>query len=147
MKKLFILIAFISFFSCKKNKNDDKKIDATALTSTDANGNILATVDPTDWRFDDQWSPEETALFNFDTNVNTADGQPADTVSTIAYPNPANNAVSAYFRVNKTTFIKYVFVNEKLEIIGKYSHMITKTTPNHPIYTHDENFVSNPGYQ
>ena len=115
---LFAVTFLLFVVNCKKDGRN--KINARAITQTDNLGNLIGTADPTDWRFDDQWSNEEFALFNFADTVNRAGLLQADTVSGIAYPNPATDVIRFTFATNKSTLIKIIIVDEDLHPLVNY---------------------------
>ena len=62
---LFLLLS-LAWAGCKHHPDDPAtgpKIYFTGLTQVDEQGQALANPDPTDWRLDDVWTAQESALF------------------------------------------------------------------------------------
>jgi hypothetical protein len=128
MKFRSILFGFTFLLFAPNCKKDGKnKINARSITSTDKLGNLIGTADPTDWRFDDQWSNEVLALLDFADTVNRAGLLQADTVSAIAYPNPAADVIGFTFATNRSTLIKMVIVDENLHPLVNYYQKLIRS--------------------
>lgn len=95
MKKLSILLPVLLFMiiSCQKEKNKDTtdEIVFEGITMTDECGNFMSQ-DTTDWKFTDNWTDKENALFieKRDNICNINDFK----YSIIAYPNPYDGIFS-----------------------------------------------------
>jgi len=119
-KIAFVFSLVLLVLSCKK-----EVINAHGITYTDAIGNNIGAVDASDWRFDDSWSSKEQALFNFADTVNTTGLLQADNNFAIAYPNPASNAINFHFSTNRSTLVKWVITDEKLNPLLKNYFIIS----------------------
>jgi hypothetical protein len=114
----FSLVLFV--LSCKK-----EVINAHGITYTDAIGNNIGAVDASDWRFDDSWNSKEQALFNFADTVNTNGLLQSDNNFAIAYPNPATTVINFHFSSNRSTLVKWVITDEKLNPLLKNYFIIS----------------------
>lgn len=109
------LLLFVLICGCKKEKT--YKVDASKITEVDENGDRTGAVDPTDWRFDDQWNAKELALFNFGDTIPTRGMMKATNFSAIAAPNPASAVMMLNFSANEPTLLKWVITDESLDIL------------------------------
>jgi len=107
----------ICSFSCQKDK--PFRIDASKINFVDENGVSNGDIDPSDWRFDDDWKGQETALFNFADTVSTIGMQKAFSCSADATPNPSSAVMMLSFSADKPTLLKIVVTDEYLNIISK----------------------------
>ena len=106
---LVLLILILGGFSCKK-----EKIDISGITATDQVGNIMGSVDPTDWTHDANWSSEVESLFNAIGIVNLA-GTTAGTISIFpAYPNPCTDQFRISIQSSTTCAIRLGLYDEQL---------------------------------
>ena len=112
---LIIIVFFVLTTGCKKDK--PYKIDASKITEVDENGDGTGAVDPTDWRFDDEWNEKELALFNFGDTVTTWGMAKAYTCSAQIAPNPASDNVMLSFRTSQPTLLKWVITDEYLNVL------------------------------
>jgi hypothetical protein len=116
MKIPFIAFILLLLFSaCKREQ--DFKIDASAITEFDENGDRTGSVDPTDWRFDDQWNNKELSLFNFGDSITTWGMQKATSFSAGAAPNPVSTVMMLSFSANHPTLLKWVITDENLNVL------------------------------
>jgi hypothetical protein len=110
-----VLIVLLVFSACKKEQA--YKINASAITEVDENGDRTGSVDPTDWRFDDQWNDKELSLFNFGDSITTWGMQKATNFSAGAAPNPASAVMMLSFSSNQPTLLKWVITDEYLNVL------------------------------
>src|SRR3954463_15363709 len=109
----FVLLLLL-FTGCKKNGT--KKIDAGNITVTDLFGQSMGATDPTDWRFDDKWSAEEQALFNFADTASMVGMKQATAARSAGYPNPASDRIAFSFSTDQPTVLKVVITDEQLNV-------------------------------
>lgn len=87
---LIFLSAFLSGCDPHPDESDAApKIYFTGLTQVDDQGQALASPDPTDWRLDDVWTAQESALFASST-LPLCSSLP-DSTLVYAAPNPCKN--------------------------------------------------------
>jgi hypothetical protein len=102
--------------SCVENSEDDNPpmddtIFFTGITPTDPNGLALGDPDPTDWRFDDEWTEQEAALFPEEPTF-ALGCMPNINYEIMAFPNPSNGIFSLLFQKESTTQVELRLVNE-----------------------------------
>lgn len=117
---IYTLLLFGLFFSsCEKSSEESSPSnyyyisneEINGITFTDVNGNYFSTIDNTDWKTMDVFSPTIGALFSFsDTiNYNNAD---TSTISLFAgFPNPTNQLFSLLINSTQPTVMKFVIVD------------------------------------
>jgi hypothetical protein len=127
MKSICILLSVMLLFTACK-KNGTKKIDAGNITVTDAFGVPIGPVDASDWRFDDKWSAEEQALFNFADTMSTIGMKQAVTARSVAYPNPATDRIAFSFSSDQPTLLKVVITDENLNTLYKSASPLGSTS-------------------
>jgi hypothetical protein len=121
MKACYTIVLLLIFITACK-KNGTKKIDAGNITVTDAFGQPVGPTDPSDWRFDDKWSAEEMALFNFADTASMTGMKQAVSARSICYPNPASDQMAFHFDADQPTFLKMVITDEQLNILYKSAY-------------------------
>jgi hypothetical protein len=127
MKSLFTGIFLLLLLTgCKKNGT--KKIDAGKITTTDLFGQSTGATDPSDWRFDDKWSAEEQALFNFADTASLVGTKQAATTRSAGYPNPASERIAFSFTADQPSLLKVVITDEQLNILYKSASPINATS-------------------
>jgi hypothetical protein len=121
-----LLLSTILITECKKDEN---KVVVSGITETDATGNSLGTVDPTDWKIGDLWTDKEEALFHSleltSAQAYLKTGTPADTSATTntikvtpAYPNPFKTIIAFTVTNNISSGkFEYVIVNTDLTVL------------------------------
>ncbi len=122
-----IAILFFVLTACS-DKTTTRKINATHITTTDQMGAPTGSYDPSDWRFDDTWTVEELALFNFADTITTTGFEQADTLTAAAYPNPAVDVIRFSFSANKNTIVKMVVTNVYLKPLWTYYAKLIRGT-------------------
>ncbi len=83
----FLILIFVALF-CSCEINSENEIKFQGITITDANGENIGYIDPSDWTFDRNWSQNEINLF--DQHKDKFKSEKLDTTIKIqpAYPNP-----------------------------------------------------------
>jgi len=115
LMRIFTLIVFLALIGCNKDK--PFKINASKITEVDENGEVTGAVDPSDWRFDDQWNEKELALFNFGDTINTSGMAKAIKCSASLAPNPASAVIMLSFQTSQPTLLKWVITDEDLNVL------------------------------
>lgn len=110
-----LTILLISGFSCKK-----EAIEISGYTKTDSMGNIMGSVDPTDWTHDTKWTDLEMSVFNT-IGIEPLAGTTAGLISmTTAFPNPCTNYFGIGIQSSTRCVIRMGLVDEDLST--KWSH-------------------------
>lgn len=150
-----IFIFLITFlFSCKKEKestssnNPVAKIDVSNITLTDYAGNIMFYVDTTDWRFDNNWTSEEFALFTKPDSGQLADTKKSSITVHPAYPNPFKNILQLSIFHSKAVFFQLVITDSLLTIKDKFSFKNMNTSNSiFSIKLSDTGYVNSTNYR
>ena len=95
-------------------------IDASSITSRDALGNPIGTVDNTDWAEDVSWNETEKSLFITDP-IDMMGAEVSNVSIQPAYPNPCRYQTTMQFTVSKITWIRIAVVDEKLNKLAFFS--------------------------
>ena len=111
-----LTILLCSGFSCYKQE----EIDISGYTKTDAIGNIMGSVDPTDWTHDTKWTDLEISVFNT-IGTESLTGTTSGTISiTPAFPNPCTDQFGIGIQSTSKCVVRMGIVNEGLDI--KWQH-------------------------
>lgn len=94
---------------------EPEKIYFTGVSLTDENGQAMSSPDPTDWRWDDQWTAAEIVLFP-GASASLCAG-PDSLILHPAFPNPAHNALGLHFISSPRFNWDFRIVDENLQII------------------------------
>lgn len=148
-----LLLSAILLTECKKDEN---KVVVSGITETDANGELLGTVDTTDWKIGDLWTDKEEALFHSleltsaQAYLKSTSGISFKTIELFpASPNPCqwcfSLSIGNGLGVGK---FEYVFVNTNLTILASGVYGAFKTGANSFNYSlNDSTFKPNNLYR
>ena len=113
MRNAVILITLlVCFGSCVKNPLTT--ISFRGITETDPSGVIIAN-DPTDWTFNDSWSPKEAALFTYAYQQACS---AAGNYKIIAYPNPCNGIFALHVQMPPSAKLEVRLVNNSFTVLA-----------------------------
>ncbi len=104
MKRFFYVLLPLFLGSCEKL--NPFTIDASAITSTDASGNVIGSTDPSDWATDAAWNATEESLFRMDP-IDISYSMQATIEMKPGFANPvANRNIKFHFNSSAKTFLK-----------------------------------------
>jgi hypothetical protein len=120
-------VHFFSFLlllniGCKKTKEDmvqnvvNNTIDVSKYTTTDVVGNILGSIDNTDWTFDNTWTAAENALMQIPTAAQLQNTETATITLYPSYPNPLVDILRWSFNTTKNTLLQTVVTDSLLNV-------------------------------
>jgi len=115
---VLVIICLSVLSSC--DKTTPYTIDASAITSRDALGNSIGSVDNTDWTEDISWNETEKALFLTDP-IDMTGAEVGNVSVEPVYPNPCISTTTLQFTVSKITWIRIAIVDEKLNKLAFFS--------------------------
>lgn len=115
---ILVIICISVLSSC--DKTTPFTIDVSAITSTDALGNLIGSTDNTDWTEDLSWNETEKSLFLTDP-IDMTGAEVANVSVQPVYPNPCQNQTTLQFTVSKITWIRIAIVDEKLNKLAYFS--------------------------
>jgi len=131
MKKILFVFLFFSLFACKK---EETEIAFSGITYTSGTGEIMGSVDQSDWRLDDVWTDHEKSIFYSDEfselslleNNNSFVLKSAYEIVPLenffpAYPNPVQYQFSLSIYRSASIF-KLALVNSSFEILTAIQH-------------------------
>ncbi|MBK9638789.1 MAG: hypothetical protein IPO63_13615 [Bacteroidetes bacterium] len=155
-----ILFFLLSFHSCKKDEGGASvpnpffylnDLVADDITYTDSNGNIIFTIDSTDWTTLDIFSHSIGALFSFNDTINYNN---VDTSTVTVYPafpnpnsNPFNETLSIYYNSSQVTVLKFVVVDSAQNVVIRYAKKINPGVDKVQFLFNDPNAPPNSKYR
>jgi len=109
-----LLLLMVTIGCDKENTQEKKRYYFTGITPTDANGNLMAMPDTTDWKTGDVWNEAEEKLFA-DTYVTNC--TPSHPYKITVAPNPCVNSFIAWFNKDSSTQVNMRLVDENLNVL------------------------------
>ncbi len=124
MKYAVFLFSFLLLLNigCKKTTEDvvqnvvNNPIDVSKYTSTDVFGNLLASIDSTDWTLDNTWTTAENALMQTPTAAQLLNTETATITLYPSYPNPLVDVFRWSFNTTKNTLLQTVVTDSLLNV-------------------------------
>jgi hypothetical protein len=110
-----VLLLLMTTIGCdKENTPEKKQYYFTGITPTDANGNLMALPDTTDWNTTDVWTPEEMDLFTAQYTTGCA---PSFDYKIYMYPNPCISTFRLTVEKDSTTRIALRLIDENFKVL------------------------------
>lgn len=128
-KKLLVTILLFSLMNTQCKKETKNEIDLSAITQTDALGNLTGQPDNTDWTKDNTWTSAEIKLFETPASSQLANTETATISVAPAFPNPINSVFMLYFNTSAVTLLQIVITDKYLTVKDRH-YFLTQTGVN-----------------
>lgn len=128
-----ISLFLLSFHSCKKDEGGASvtnpyfylnSLEADEITYTDSNGNLIFTIDSTDWTDLDIFSHSIGTLFSFNDTINYNNVDTSNITIYPAFPNPTYDPLFFACTSSHVTVIKIVLVDSAQSVLIRYAKKI-----------------------
>ena len=111
MKQILSLILIVILLSgCKQDDNISRRIYFTGITKRDINAQQMSADDSTDWRTGDNWTSQESGLFDNVSYLSNCTQQHVNKL--IVYPNPCSGLFVMNFDKLPATRVELRVVDE-----------------------------------
>jgi hypothetical protein len=123
MKTLFLvlIITLSLLIGCSKDNSEPASKDTITISGITARNDIGAptgTIDETDWTYDSYFPSVVNTLLNFTDTLNYSNALSGANEIT-AFPNPSDNNFAFHCTSTNETVIKYIIVDESLNVYAK----------------------------
>ncbi|MEO9032113.1 MAG: hypothetical protein ABI285_02655 [Ginsengibacter sp.] len=128
-KNKIVLLFLFALINCHCHKQNSPVIDVSSVSATDVVGNLVGSIDKTDWTKDSNWTPSENNLFEQPGADQLTNTQTSTVSVGPAFPNPFGSTFMFNFQSSGVTLLQLVITDKFLSVKERH-YYLSKTGTN-----------------